>query len=158
MTKVRVKFDIKKIKRSDHERIAERIVSEMKRLIATGRSPVKDIGRFVQYAAVRKSNKTSYPFNVRDRFPSKAKTPVNLKLSGEFLDTLGYKATSKGSEIGHIDPDARTRELFDTHNEGKNKNVPKRKYLPNKRGEEFTVSIMRLIVRLYSDTIKKIIS
>lgn len=150
--------NLRSINKSAHGDIAKSVVDEMKRMILSGISPVKGVRRFVQYAAVRNKNQKDYPFSVKNKFPQKSKTPVNLTLSGQFLDTLSYKANDKGSTIGHIDPSRRTRDLFESHNDGLNKRVPQRKYLPNIRGEEYSVSIMRLIKKLYSDTIKKILS
>ena len=185
MSKVKLRLDgLKKIKKLDHGRVASSTVDEMKRFIAAGESPVKGIGRFTPYKASRVSSEIKtfaktvrsdqgnyyrkiakvalskynfYPNSVRNKYPSKTITPVNLYLSGEFLNSLTHRALKAGSEIGHIKANARTRNLFETHNEGLNKNVPQRRYLPTKRGEKFVVSIMRLIKNLYAANIKAIL-
>lgn len=184
-TNVKVKLDgLKIIKKLDHNFIAGEVVGEMKNFITTGVSPVKGVGRFTPYKATRASNEVKqfsktqqssrggyyrrlakvalskynfYPNSVRNKYPSKTITPVNLYLSGEFLNSLTHRALKTGSEIGHINPSARTRNLFEAHNEGLNKNVPQRRYLPVKRGEKFVVSIMRLIKDLYAANIKAIL-
>lgn len=184
-TNVKLKLDgIKVLKKLDHNFIAGEVVDEMKNFIATGMSTVKGIGRFAPYKATRASSEVKqfskiqhssrggyyrkmakialskynfYPNSVRNKYPSKTITPVNLYLSGEFLKSLTHKVLKNGSEIGHIKASARTRNLFETHNEGLNKNVPQRRYLPTKRGEKFVVSIMRLIKNLYAANIKAIL-
>ena len=166
--------------------VGTQVVMAMREAIAQGLSPVKGVGRFVAYKAQRASNdvksfattqgkdkqgfyrkmaskvsKSSqfYPNSVKKDFPSKQARPVNLELDGSFLDTLGYDARDGAVAIGHIDPSEHTKNLFEAHNEGLNTKaqVPQRKYLPNKRGDEFIVSIMRLIKGLYEERIRQII-
>lgn len=164
--------------------LGQTIIGEMRAMISIGLSPVKGVGRFEGYKASRASqevkqfvsnvrsdqggyyrklsrklltSKNFYPNSVKYKYPSKGVRPVNLDLTGKFLDTLGYRRRKNGIELGHLSPDQRTRDLFKTHNEGLNKNVPKRKYLPNKRGDEFLVSIMRLIKEIISDRLRDVI-
>lgn len=125
-----------------------------------GISPVKGEGRFEAYAAQRVSGKPKrslYPYSVQNKFPSKQLRPVNLSLNGKFRSNITFRVTKDGIEFGHINMDDKTKELFEAHNEGKNKNVPQRKYLPNKRGEEFVVTIMNEIKDIVSKRIKNII-
>lgn len=168
------------------DRVGLQVVMAMREAIAIGLSPVKGVGRFVAYAAQRKANdvksfaatqsknkqgyyrklasKTAkssglYPNSVKGKFPGKQARPVNLSLNGSFLDTISFRSSDGVVEIGHIEPDQQTKNLFEAHNEGLNtKNqVPKRKYLPNKRGDEFLVGIMRTIKSLYQERIKQIL-
>jgi len=139
------------------------VISLMNEAIAKGLSPVADWGRFAKYAAQRNvtakgkagrsQRKRLYPFNI------KPLNPVNLKVTGAFLETIKYQRSAKnGIELGHLKPDDKTEALFEAHNEGLNKYVPQRKYLPNKKGELFIVSIMRAIRNVYSQRIKSIIN
>lgn len=142
-------------------------------VISKGLSPVDGVGRFEKYVAQRKvapaskgrsrkdvstQRKRLYPFSVQKTYPNKTLSPVNLYLDGTFLNSLTYRGTANGIELGHISPSAKTEALFEAHNEGLNKNVPQRKYLPNKRGEVFIVTIMRAIINVYSQRIKNIIN
>lgn len=168
------------------ERVGLQTVLMMREMIAIGLSPVKGFGRFVAYSAQRKANdvktfaatqaknkqgfyrklssKTAkssslYPNSVRSKYPGKQTRPVNLSLEGSFVETINFDASDGKVEVGHIDASQRTRNLFEAHNEGLNTKmqVPQRKYLPNKRGDDFVVSIMRMIKDLYQQRIKQII-
>ena len=166
------------------QRVGLQVVMAMRAAIAVGLSPVREVGRFVAYKAQRASSdvkafattqgkdaqgyyrklsrKTAkssqyYPNSVKNKYPDKQLRPVNLYLDGSFLETISYQAADGIIEIGHIDPDQKTRQLFEAHNEGLNPNVPKRKYLPNKRGDEFIVTIMRMIKSVYQERIKQIL-
>lgn len=183
--KVTLKLDPKLNKMFDRKfqnDLGRQVVTEMKKLIAKGISPVKGVPRFEAYAVQRKSaenrtvaqvqgakglnRKTSksnslkhlYPNSVKNKFPGKQARPVNLFLDGSFIDTISYKSSDNKVEVGHIDMDKNTRNLFEAHNEGLNRNVPKRKYLPNKRGEEFVASIKTLIKSIYSAKIRSILN
>ncbi len=171
------------IPRGTQNSVGQAVINEMKRFIAIGLSPVKGVGRFVGYKATRASQevkksmvsrKTShglvraevkrvlnqsnfYPNTVKRKYPGKNTRPVNLLLSGDFLDTLDYEVNAKGVEIGHIQASSHTKNLIEAHNEGKNKNVPQRKYLPTGRGEEFADSIMALVKQIYVDRIRQLI-
>lgn len=139
--------------------IGKAVVKEMREVIDIGLSPVEKVGRFVGYAYQRKAGSRPsnqlYPKSVQKDFPSKAVRPVNLSLNDKFLNTLGYKKVTGGVEIGHITFDDQTKNLFEAHNEGMNRNVPKRQYLPNKRGENFIVSIQRIIKDVVLKAVKR---
>lgn len=153
------------------DRVGFKVVVKMREFIAKGLSPVKGVGRFEAYAAQRKSEKTTqningrrttvnkkrYPFTVKHKFPSKQTRPVNLSLNDSFLNTISHDASKAQVEIGHIDIDQHTMDLFKAHNEGLNKNVPKRKYLPNKRGEDFVATIKSMIKSIFSSRIKSVL-
>lgn len=145
--------------------LGDKVVEAMKESIARGVSPVKGEGRFIAYAAQRSSggsgessfNKSKYPYSVMSKYPFKKLRPVNLYLGGGFIESITSRAKKNIIEIGHINFPKGIRDLFEAHNEGLNKNVPQRKYLPNKQGDEFVVSIMRLIKDIVSERIKNII-
>lgn len=183
--RVTLKFDmLKRLIAGDYfgsgdQRLLGETVRDMSlESISKGLSPVRGVGRFVSYRAQTASAKQPkrppklrnsraprglsrfYPYSVLSKFPHKTIRPVNLKLSGEFLETLTFRGTKNGIEFGHLEFSGRTKDLFEAHNEGMNSknNVPQRKYLPNKPGEDFIVSIMRAIKDIYARKIKSIIN
>lgn len=54
----------------------------------------------LQRASAVAQKKTRYPYNVMGKFPNKRERPVNLFLSGDFMDDLVARATSVGLTIG----------------------------------------------------------
>jgi len=141
------------------DEIGLEVVKEMKVFISQGISPVKSVSRFEGYAAQRlkgsKPDSQLYPRSVQKKFPSKAIRPVNLSLSGDFLKTLQHRVANNKLEIGHINAGGKTGKLIETHNEGKHPDVPRRQYLPTGKGENFVVSIQRLIKDLIVKAIKR---
>lgn len=138
----------KPIDKRTAESLGTQVVIQMRKLIAAGISPIKSVGRFPRY-----KNPKRYP---GDR---KAKSPVNLKLSGDFLDALqpevspgpaGYQVT-----IGY---EGKREELKEQgHREGAN-GQPSRPTIPSKRlGEEFAATIERIIMGVYRDRIRQIL-
>lgn len=163
--KVKLKFDgsIKVLKTNlvdnkTQNTLGEAVIEMMKDAMSKGLSPVKGFGRFIGYSSQRNNNKSSYPFNVKHKYPSKKVRPVNLKLSGDLYDSIGFKGIKQGVEIGHINMTSEIKEKFEKHNEGSDILVPQRKYLPNKRGETFIVTIMQMIKYIYTERIKFIIN
>lgn len=140
------------------DEIGKAVVKGMREAIAIGLSPVAKVGRFDGYAAQRKAGlkpaSQLYPNSVKRKFPAKQTRPVNLSLNNKFLNTLGYQKKAR-LEVGHIIFDDKTKALFEAHNEGLHPDVPQRQYLPNKRGENFLVSIQRLIKDIIVKTIKR---
>lgn len=65
---------------------ANSFLDGMKALIAKGISPIKSIGRMPAY-----KNPERYPDQMRRKYPGKRRRPVNLSLSGEFLDDLTFQ-------------------------------------------------------------------
>ena len=166
MAKSKVRLDFRGLQRMSMdlerrtlEEIGVEVVKEMKVFISQGISPVKSVKRFEAYAAQRFKGYDDqyklYPVSVQKQYPSKAIRPVNLYLSGEFLKTLRHRVVNGKLDIGHLNPDAKTDALIETHNEGKHKHVPKRQYLPTGRGEQFIVTIERLIKNLIVKAIKR---
>lgn len=127
------------------KKVAELIISEMKDHIARGISPVRGQRRFVAY-----KDPPKYPGDAKTR------RPVNLELSGDMLKALKFyplKATSFSIAIK-----GKEGIIAKAHNDGKG-NVPMRRFMPTKSGEEYTVTITRkirdLYARLISDIIKR---
>ncbi len=128
--------------------------ANLKKLVARQRSAAMSQAK----AQADRIKNRFYPYSAMKKYPDKKVKPVNLYLDGSFLDTLTHAPRPNGIEFGHLFPDAKTKDLFEAHNEGLNKYVPQRKYLPNKKGELFIVSIMRAIRNVYSQRIKSIIN
>lgn len=103
-------------------RIGETAIAGMKDLISKGFSPIAGKGRFPAY-----KNK--------DKYPGKRKLPrpVNLYLSGDFLDSLSSKNLKRSVSFFYK---GRENQLKETgHAEGHN-GQPKRPTIPEK-GERF---------------------
>lgn len=98
--------------------------------------------------------KMGYPFNVQDKFPNKTARPVNLLLSGDMLGALDYKPTKGGVEVGIFDKDEAKKAK--THQEGLN-GVPKRRFMPSAKGEDYIVSIRARIKKMFVEALDKII-
>lgn len=123
------------------------VVSEMKRFMEAGVSPVKGKRRFVPY-----KNKDKYP---ADRKPSR---PVNLKLTGNLYAQLVAARVSATSFFIGISSLAseKIKTYAKANNLGENK-IPERRFVPIK-GEQFNVSLMRKIKDIISRRIAKIIN
>lgn len=128
------------------KKVGDSIVEEMKTMIGAGTSPVRGQRRFPAY-----KNRKNYPGDLK---PAR---PVNLNLTGKMLSYLGWKHGEKKSAIaiGMIRPPAKEADKAKAHNEG-TENMAQRQFIPN-QGEEFAVSIMRKIKRMYDDRIKELI-
>lgn len=121
--------------RDEANETGRRVVSKMKELISRGISPVRGPGigsRFERYKNP-------------DRYPGKKKphSPVNLKLSGDFLGDLGYavvpRADGFGAEVGYGSSKSAVKEQG--HREGAN-GQPSRPTIPDAtRGEGFARSV-----------------
>jgi len=140
--------DIKKpINKETAEEMGEVIVDEMKRLIATGQSPIKGNGRFPKYKDPKK-----YPGK------QKAKSPVNLELSGDFLDDLASRPVTDpfgyAAEITYKGKKSQDKELG--HREGAN-DQPKRPSLPSKSGEDFVQVIKTKVTKIIRDRILSVL-
>ena len=101
---------------------------------------------------------SGYPLSVQSRFPEKRIRPVNLRLTGTMLDGLSYtfNAAKQMVTIGIFSGKAKLE--AETHNLGTQEpDVPTRQFIPTGSGQEFTVSIMRLIKEVYTKRINSII-
>lgn len=84
------------------------------------------------------------------KFKGKKKSPVNLKLSGKMLDSMKSYQTVKGLMVYFTDKKA------EWHNEGvPENNLPARRLLPNKSGEEFNRNIFNRIMDSLKKAVKK---
>ena len=112
----------------------------MKSVIESGTSPIEGKGKFPRYKDPK-------------RYPGKLKkpTPVNLKLTGEFLDALTADVVQgdygKAVEIYYAG-DQEVKEQG--HREGSN-GQPSRPTLPALKGEQFSARIRKL----YTDILRK---
>ena len=129
-------------------------------LVKIGKSPVKGHGRFKRYA-VQRGKPSNYPETprIRKRFPSKKTRPVNLFLDGSYLQAITkskMNAEKNGIIYGLIGGSILHKKMFESHNEGKRKDIPQRKVVPSGK-EQFTAKIMQRIKGLYLSRIKRII-
>lgn len=123
--------------------IEKELRKEVLKDIKAGRSPVKGQGRFKRYSdSYRKLIKRSLG-------GIKKPSPVNLELTGELLDSVFTQVKNNKVTIGFKD------KKFEYHNEGKG-NLPVRRILPTKGGEEFNRSITLRIRELVLEKVKQI--
>lgn len=126
--------------------VGETVVGEMKTLVASGVSPIEGKGKFPAYKNPRK-----YPGT------RKSKTPVNLKLSGDFLNGLKHSPVKgeHGYEASiYYRSDQEPKEKG--HMEGAN-GQPKRPTLPVDKGQEFTARIRLLYTNLIRERIFRLL-
>ncbi len=125
--------------------IGDMVVSEMKKSLEGGVSPVRGERRLEPY-----TNPKKYP---GDRKP---RLPVNLYLSGDMLGAL--RAWISGGKLMVGITDSEQKAKAKAHNDGIAPQ-PRRHFIPTDKGDEFTVSIQRQIKNLYAkllgDIIKK---
>lgn len=124
------------------DKVGEEVVAEMKSLIASGKSPIAAKGNFPRYI-----NPKKYPGT------KKPKSPVNLFLTGKFLNAL-RASTKKGSTgidtyVGFRSSAQAEKERG--HRDGAN-GQPERPIIP--QGEEsFVLSIRNIIRKIYEERI-----
>jgi hypothetical protein len=126
--------------KEDARQMGEDTVDEMKKSIAVGTSPIQGNGKFPAY-----KNPKKYPGGVKKRFPGKRERPVNLYLSGEFLDALISKVVKTrfgyGASVGYEGSKQNKKEQG--HREGAN-GQPERPTIPQ-GGELFTTRIQKIL-------------
>lgn len=149
------------INNKEKEVIGFAAIDEIKRLVSKGISPIAGNGRFEAYKGVssaaalvksvtskvgrrsaKQSKKSKYPYSVQNKFPEKRERPVNLFLSGDFLNSLEVKGTATGLLI--LIKDKLSIDKERGHREGSN-GQPRRPIIPI-GSEEFSPSIYRRIV------------
>ena len=154
------------------------VVTQIKKSIAAGVSPVAGKGKFKRYSKSyrdqidgkltfftkgRGASRKVIPLSAETkkkggfRFVNEVsqnkrgqKSPVNMKVTGKLLDSLFAKVVNRGTRliVGFTD------EKVSYHNSPKaNSNMPERRLLP-KEGEKFTQSIMFRIRQAVTDIIK----
>lgn len=152
------------------DRVGEAVISEMKDMISKGISPVEGQGRFPAYLAQANASKAKkskvpsagakrgYPYSVQGRFPSKRDRPVNLFLSGDFLNNLIFKPIKiKGSYstiIGFFDSLSKKKEQG--HREGAH-GQPSRPIIPTGQ-EGFAQRIQRILFQIYQERVRLILN
>lgn len=165
MAKVKTNFGIidkiKGLEKSSGatKKLGTAIEKTMKDHISKGISPVKGERKFASYAVDRDGDPKKYPTGYK-----KGKKPINLYLSGKMLSYLTHWTKRKKNSLSliigiHPNAPGDVVDRAEAHNDGtlvKN-NVPKRKFIPNKQGDKFNVTITRLIKNLLSDEINKTI-
>ncbi len=174
--------------RSDYSYIGDRTTAEMKNLISKGISPISQWGRFPGYKWAAKANairklarsltksrrararqkasditKGRYPYSVMGKYPDKQVRPVNLKLSGRFLNALKSRILGQKILIGFFDQ--KNSLIEEGHRTGGVKGVndqPKRPIIPQ-GSETFSRSVyerlleatkLKLLIRL-NESIRK---
>lgn len=125
------------------DEVGETVTKEMKKRIAAGQSPIDGKGKFERY-----TNPKRYPGT------KKPKSPVNLKLSGSFLDALTWekKPGQYGEETLVFYRGAREEIKEKGHREGAG-GQPERPTLPTEEGEKFHTTIKKSYVDLYRQRI-----
>jgi hypothetical protein len=164
--KTTVRLDIKAalqefLDKNTAEELGDTVVSEAKRLIAAGISPVKGYGRFEPYSAQRgprEDRKRKYPNSIQWKYPGKSQRPVNLELEGDLMDHYDHRHKNETTvDVGIIGGSEKLNVIAKAHNEGvPAKNIPMRPFIP-KDGEEFAISIMRSLKALYTRRLSAII-
>lgn len=149
-TKVTVKFDFLKdlkniVDGATAKQLGETIISESRRFIAVGTSPVLGERRYPAY-----KNEDRYP---GDRKPRR---PVNLELTGEMLDSLQYQTRENGIRYGILSASDEVKTRAKANNEG-TQHVPARPFIPDKPGQQFNLSIMTKIKDIVSKRLAAII-
>lgn len=163
-------------------------VKEMKALIAKGITPIRGgpvTGKFPPYKAhkaasgaskiarsltgarknkaknIAKDAKRGYPYNVQDKFPDKKVTPVNLKLSGDFLDSLTYEWKRLTNKIGRtliFFNDSYQEDKEYGHRYGAN-GQPKRPIMPfQNAGEKLAATIDAKIAKILRARLKELLN
>lgn len=140
---------------STARRVGTTVVKGIKESTARGRSPVKGHGRFEAYAVQRSDAAGNYPVGARSRSGepiNKSRRPVNLRLEGTMMDAISWQKKGRDSVniglSGASDGDLLT--IANAHNDGvPEKNIPQRKFIANKPGEQYSLTIQRAIRRVF---------
>lgn len=152
--KVDLKFPLEDVLNSGTiATVGQTIKNKMLAFMGVGVSPVTG-KKFEKY-----KNPDKYPKNVRNAYPDKRTTPVNLKLSGKLWESLGWKKKGERSfEFGMINADDKVKTYGAVHNKDDmgRPDIPERKFLPTKAGEEFNRTIMLELKRIIVDRLKKL--
>lgn len=119
--------------------VGSTIVNQVKDEISKGISPVKGAGRFAGY-------KESYQEAIRSQrgqFSGKGTRPVNLKLSGDFINSLGFKSKGLKNKI-EVSLNFYGEQDKETWLRSNPNHAAPRKALP-RGSESFNVSIQKTI-------------
>lgn len=141
--KEQVKNSPKAVTQAVANTIGEYVTTEMKAMIKVGLSPIKGKGRFPGY-----KNPKKYP---KDKKPQR---PVNLYLTGQFLDSLDFKylRLPKGDHQTTIYFDNQlANDKEEGHRDGA-KGQLKRPIIPSK-SESFASKIQLGIAQIYKNAL-----
>jgi len=146
------------VDRSTAMTMGSMIEAEMKNQISKGVSTVGNSGRMPAYKAQSRPNKNGYPYNTPQFKSGKKKDrPVNLKLTGDFLEALIFKVRQvRGSwvtDVGYFKDSEAKKESG--HREGVN-GQPSRPTIPTKQ-EGFSQRIQRIISSIYRRHIRELL-
>lgn len=135
------------ITKADASTIGSQILATMKSLISTGTSPIRGYGKFPAY-----KNPKSYPGK------RKAHTPVNLKLSGDFLSNLTARVISSrfgySMSIGY--DGALSQQKEQGHRDGVN-SQPSRPTIPQiDLGERFHAKIEEAFMKGVREAVTRV--
>lgn len=133
------------------------IIRQMKSSISKGKSTIKGRGAFPPYRGSYRKNIQKRGFiSVNRKKVTKKLSPVNLKLTGDFLKALKFKIVTarigSGITIGFFKPEEILKE--EGHRKQKNKQA-KRPVIPNQR-EQFSTTIQRIYLKVLNRQIRKI--
>jgi len=128
------------------EQVGVQVIKEMKSLVSKGISPIDGEGKFPKY-----KNPQKYPGS------RKAKSPVNLKLSGDFLNALSHRLTAesfgKGTEL-FFSNGQDIKEIG--HRDGA-RGQPERPIMPSEKNEQFVRIIRDVYTELYRERIVEVL-
>jgi len=130
--------------------IGNTVVTEAKKLISEGQSPVRGIGRFKRYS---ESYKTAIKGKSK-ALAGKKVTPVNLNVTGKMLALFGYRIKNDVIEVGYTE--AGEHDDLPKYHQAGSGNMPSRPTVPQS-GEEWTITIMRAIRDAYGARLEKLI-
>lgn len=120
------------------------VIDKAKNRISRGLSPVKGEPAFEKYA-----NPEKYPGK------RKAKSPVNLNLSGKMLKDFGFRRGENGSTEFTMIGGEETEKRAGYHNDGTDK-MAKRRFIPDD-GQTFTDDIMKEAVKTQEKHVQDLI-
>lgn len=132
----------KPIDQATAKRVGIDVVKAMKAQILNGNSPIEGDGKFPAY-----KNPKKYPGKLKSR------SPVNLKLSGKFLNAL--KADVENGTYGQsttIYYSGKEQVKEQGHREEANRQ-PYRPTIPSEKNETFIKVIREIYLKLYQDRI-----
>lgn len=142
------------ITKRDAEEAAKVIEAEMKALIAKGDSPIAGRGKFEPYRGQYRSRIAKYGYiSVRGTKYRKSLRPINLKLTGEFLNTLQGRASKSAkfgfeAQVGFFGPGSgKSRKKEQGHREGANGQA-ERPIIP-RDGEKFHRRIVEKYLKVF---------
>lgn len=150
LTKTQV---VKAIKSKDAKDVGDSVTKEMLKLISKGQSPIKKArgsGRFPAY-------KESYLKQIAEKegiFATKKKTPVNLKLTGDFLKALTSNVVNEnGQYVTEIFYEGKEDDKERDHRKGA-RGQRKRPTIPQGK-EEFRTKIIREVEKIYKRALQR---